>query len=777
MGNHVAEVMEGLPSARTIKPKKQGKREVNPLFSDLVKACPIAILTRINLILLSNNRGQFSGCFQMTMMLAVHAQMCSELLKVVAKVSKVFPEIEAARPRCSSGLEALCLLNNGIAKAKSLLQHCSESSALYLALTGDAILSRCKKSRNLLEQSLSQIQNMVPVMLAAKISGIIADLRSAVFWLDPSEEEAGRVLRELLHRYGSTIDSTEEATLAAVQTVSSLLHISSPKALLIEKRSIRKLLEKFGESEPSKRKILSFFLSLLNKYGKIIVKEPNHNGSSEREDLYPFERPYDLSGEVELRANYRSNAQIDMLSRPVPPLEFICPLSSRLMYDPVVIASGQTYERMWIQKWFDEGHDTCPKTNRKLNHLSFTSNTGMKDLITKWCSMHGVSIPDPEIQQTLVKSWETSMNSIASLSSSMNDLYLPLDLSNTLLGSSQGSNLYKNIGDNEKPSHQIDMEEFSRLPWDSQCIAVEDVKKLLKHNDESWSVIPSEKFIPLILGFLKDAHDLHDVEAQMTGCLLLFEFVHKNRNSISYMKEDAYDLLASFLDTEVSEQALAILEELSFDQHCGHRIAASAAFIGILNIIDSRIKELLEPALKILCNLSSNGDVDSFIIPSMFIPKLVPLFEDDNLARYCITILKNLCHNEDGRMYVAETDGCIASISKLLEKDSHDDQEHAVCVLLSLCSQRLEYCHLVMDEGVIPGLVSVSINGNKKAKAMAMELLRILKEELNARGESSRSDVSTDSSKQQKDKNPPKARGLFGKFFSKPSALAARKKK
>ncbi|KAK4426791.1 U-box domain-containing protein 5, partial [Sesamum alatum] len=725
MGNHVAEVMEGLPSARTIK---------------------------------------------------VHAQMCSELSKLVVKVSKVFPEIEAARPRCSSGLEALCLLNNGIAKAKSLLQHCSESSVLYLALTGDAILSRCKKSRNLLEQSLSQIQNMVPVMLAAKISGIIADLRSAVFWLDPSEEEAGKVLRELLHRYGSTIDSTEEAALAAIHTVSSLLHISSQKALLIEKRSIRKLLEKFGESEPSKRKILSFFLNLLNKYGKIIVKEPKHNGSSEHEDPFPFASPYDLSGEVELRANYRSNAQIDMLSRPVPPLEFVCPLSSRLMYDPVVIASGQTYERMWIQKWFDEGHDTCPKTNRKLNHLSFTSNTSMKDLITKWCSMHGVSIPDPEIQETLVKSWETSMNSIASLSSSMNDLYLPLDLSNTSLGSSQGSDLYKKIGDDVKPSHQIDMEEFSRLPWDSQCIAVEDVKRLLKHNDEPWSVIPSKKFIPLILGFLKDAHNLHDVEAQMTGCLLLFEFVHKHRNSISYMKEDAYDLLASFLDTEVSKQALAILEELSFDQHCGHRIAASGAFIGILNILDSWIQELLEPALKILCNLSSNGDVDSFIIPSMFVPKLVPLFEDSTLARYCITILKNLCDNEDGRMSIAETDGCVASISKLLEKDSHEDQEHAVSVLLSLCSQRLEHCQLVMDEGIIPGLVSVSINGNKKAKAMAMELLRILKEESNATGESSRPDVSTDSTKQQTDKNPPKSPGLLGKFFSK-SALAPRKKK
>lgn len=349
--------------------------------------------------------------------------------------------------------------------------------------------------------------------------------------MDPNTEEAGRILRELLHGYGSTVDSTEETAVAAIHTVSSLLHISSQKALLVEKRSVKRLLDRIGDSEPSKRKILLFFLKLLNKYGKIMTKEQKDNVSSEHENPLPFSRPYTLSNEVDLHADYRSNkAKIDILSRPVPPEEFICPLSLRLMYDPVVIASGLTYERMWIQKWFDEGHFTCPKTNVKLANLSFTSNTSMKDLITKWCNIHSVSVPDPKVQEAVIGSLETSSNSIVSLTSSMNDLNLPLDFSYISIDS-HGSD--QSIAPNDvKSTHEIDMpflSEFSTLSWDAQCKAVEDVKRLLKQNDESWSVIPSEKFIRLILRFLKNAHDFHDMEAQMTGCQLLLEFVQKHR--------------------------------------------------------------------------------------------------------------------------------------------------------------------------------------------------------------------------------------------------------
>ncbi|XP_075498441.1 LOW QUALITY PROTEIN: U-box domain-containing protein 5-like [Primulina tabacum] len=713
----------------------------------------------------------------------VHARMCLELLKLVIMVSKIFPEIEAARPRCTSGIEALCLLNNGIIKAKSLLQHCSESSALYLALTGDAIISRCKKSRNLLEHSLDQVQNMVPVVLAAKISGIISDLRTAAFCLDPPEEEAGKLLRELLHKYGSTADHTEEVTLSAIQTVSSLLHLTSQKALLIEKRSIRKLVDKFGETEPTKRKILLFFLNLLNKYGKLIIAELKNNSPAVTEEPFPSVGPYYFSGEVELHMNYRfDESQIKMLSRPVPPEEFICPLTSKLMYDPVVIASGQTFERMWIQKWLDDGNETCPKTKVKLAHLSLTSNSGMKDLILKWCATHNVSILDPKMQDSLVKSWETSTNSIASLSSSMNDLNLPLDFSFLPFISSHGSDpSHSKIDDGAKASHEIDVEyfaKFSSLPWESRCNAIEDFKRILENNDASWPEMPTENFVQLLFRFLRDACGFGDVNAQISGCLLLSKLVQKDRNSSLYMNEDTFVILASFLDTEVAKQALSILEVLSSCQHCGYKLAASGALLGIINILDCQILELLEPALKILGNLSSKDDLASMIWPSDFVSKLIPLLEDNTLARYCVTILKNLCHIEEIRVSIAGTERCISAISEQLEKESKEDQECAVSILLSLCSQHVLYCQLVMKEGVIPGLVHVSVNGNNKAKAMALELLRILKEEFSTSGENTGPVAVKESIEQRKDKKPlSKSGGLLGKIFSKQVAFSSKKKK
>lgn len=64
--------------------------------------------------------------------------MCTELMKLVDKVSGVIPQIEAARPR-SSGMLALSSLTSEIDKAKQLLRNCSESSKLYLVCTYEVV--------------------------------------------------------------------------------------------------------------------------------------------------------------------------------------------------------------------------------------------------------------------------------------------------------------------------------------------------------------------------------------------------------------------------------------------------------------------------------------------------------------------------------------------------------------------------------------------------------------------------------------------------------------
>lgn len=739
--------------------------------------------------------------FPPTRAVKVHSRMCTELMKLVASGTKLLPQIEAARPGGTSGIQALCLLSNTIEKAKSIIEDCCHSSKLYLAITGDVILSRCEKARKSFVQSLSQIQYVVPVMMASEISHIIFDLNGATLVLDPSEEEAGKVMKTLLQQYSSATNSIEESAIQSVQMAASRLHITSPKSILIEKRSIKKLLDKVGDSAPAKKRILLFLLNYLKKYEKSIARGNLDNAYLEHENSNLFASSREQYIEIKSRTAYiPAEAQMDMLSRAIPPEEFRCPLSSRMMYEPVIIDSGETFERMFIQKWFSEGHNTCPKTKKKLAHLSLTPNVMMKNLISRWCTAYGVTILDPFMQSEAVPLQESSLNSIASLSNSMCNLSLPTDFSSVSIGCSdtslnsessfdnmpdRGDSVFlkrKSSGDSKTSTrnannHITDSEQLQKLDsftWESQCKLVDDYKIHLNNDSETIQFASEENFVDPLTKFLEKARDLNDVKALRAGCLLLLAFVTKSRSGGQYLNEGVYVLLASFFYSELATEAVCIIEILSHYQYCRTKIAASGVISSIIQVLEVQISELYEPAIRILYNLSLDNEIQAYIVATDFLCKLVPYFEDSSLARYCITILKSLCNHEAVRVSVAETDGCIASIARMLEMDSTENQEHAVDILLSLCSQRDRYCRLVMDEGVIPSLVSISINGNERGKASAMELLRLFRDvtDNDNMQETPESDknISSDSDDNIKEHQPsPKPRGFLKKMsiFSK----------
>ncbi|KAB2074751.1 hypothetical protein ES319_A07G172300v1 [Gossypium barbadense] len=77
------------------------------------------------------------------------------------------------------------------------------------------------------------------------------------------------------------------------------------------------------------------------------------------------------------------------------PEEFKCPLSKELMRDPVILASGQTYDRPFIQKWLNAGNRTCPQTEQVLSHTILTPNHLIRDMISQWCKSQGIELPNP----------------------------------------------------------------------------------------------------------------------------------------------------------------------------------------------------------------------------------------------------------------------------------------------------------------------------------------------------------------------------------------------
>eukprot|EP00250_Pteridium_aquilinum_P019286 c24379_g1_i1 orf=2773-4053(+) len=72
------------------------------------------------------------------------------------------------------------------------------------------------------------------------------------------------------------------------------------------------------------------------------------------------------------------------------PSYFVCPISLELMNDPVTLSSGQTFDRPSIEKWLDDGHNSCPVTRLRIDPYleDPIPNHALRRMIQDWCVQH-----------------------------------------------------------------------------------------------------------------------------------------------------------------------------------------------------------------------------------------------------------------------------------------------------------------------------------------------------------------------------------------------------
>ncbi|CAA7035774.1 unnamed protein product [Microthlaspi erraticum] len=666
----------------------------------------------------------------------MHSSMCLELKKLVDRIMRIFPDIEDARPGCSSGIQTLCLLNKSLEKAKLLLQYCNESSKLYTAVTGDAILSRGVRAKKSLEQSLIEIRTMVPTVLAIKISQIVQDVRSTELSLESSEEEAGKAIRELMRRSTSSSVSSDE--IRDFHSAAIKLQLITPEAIVIERRSLKSLYTKLGECEGNKRQILKYLLCLLKKHERIICRDHKENSFSLHVNA------------AEAGCSEERNGLL--------PEQFKCPLSLTVMYDPVIISSGHTFERVWIQKWFDGGNESCPKSKTRLDDLTLNPNVAMKEQISKWCSKHGLDVQDPATKHTakeamMMHSIDYSV-SIASFGSSLCNIpdlscFSSRDFSSSFSHMSKSGYFMPmqtiksesgTVTTASSPSRSGEMVmeeplcELTNLPLDAQVKLIEDVRSRFAHNAKAFRFMSPSKFLEPLITYLKNAHERYGTTGEIVkgGLVLLLSFVSGNRKAIESLEEDVFKTLSVFLESEVvAEESLNVFEVISNHSHHGlSKIASSGALSSLLKIVESRAEHLHEQAMMTLKNLSSSSEICLEMVSLGFVEKLTSFLQQNVFSKQSIVVLRNLCNTEKGRVCVTETPGCLASISDLLDSDVSEEQENAISILLQLCVQKMEYCDIVVREGtnIYSSLLLISKNGTEEAKNGASELLRALEE-------------------------------------------------
>ncbi|CAN4088242.1 unnamed protein product [Withania somnifera] len=89
---------------------------------------------------------------------------------------------------------------------------------------------------------------------------------------------------------------------------------------------------------------------------------------------------------------YRSSSKFD---KNEPPKELICPIYGSLMFDPVVVSSGQTFERTSVQVCKDLGFKPQLPNGLNPDFSNVIPNLALRTSILSWCEKSGAEKPQP----------------------------------------------------------------------------------------------------------------------------------------------------------------------------------------------------------------------------------------------------------------------------------------------------------------------------------------------------------------------------------------------
>lgn len=183
------------------------------------------------------------------------------------------------------------------------------------------------------------------------------------------------------------------------------------------------------------------------------------------------------------------------------------------------------------------------------------------------------------------------------------------------------------------------------------------------------------------------------------------------------------------------ESATALYLNLSSLDEAKPLIASSLAVHFLVQLLHSDDTSTSKhDALYALNNLSSHPSniqplLNSGIVAGLHSLLIVSESQSHLLIEKALAVLINLASSNAGREEIVSTPGLVSSLAAILDTAELPEQEQAVSCLLILCTADEKCSQAVLQEGVIPALVSVSANGTARGRDKAQRLLKLFREQ------------------------------------------------
>lgn len=261
--------------------------------------------------------------------------------------------------------------------------------------------------------------------------------------------------------------------------------------------------------------------------------------------------------------------------------------------------------------------------------------------------------------------------------------------------------------------------------------AAKEIRRLTKTSQRCRRVL-SGAVEPLV-----DMLSCDSAESKEAALAALLNLAVKDEmNKINIISAGALEPIICFLHSEnltLQEHASAALITLSASSVNKPIISSSGAIPHLVETIREGSPQVKSDAIMVLYNLSTHQQNLSLILEEQPIPSLVEVLktckESSKTAEKCTALIESLVSFDEGRRALTCEEGGILAVVEVLESGLPQSREHAVGALLTMCeSDRSKYREPILKEGVIPGLLELTVQGTPKSQSKAQILLRLLRD-------------------------------------------------
>ncbi|KAF7151971.1 hypothetical protein RHSIM_Rhsim02G0085000 [Rhododendron simsii] len=386
------------------------------------------------------------------------------------------------------------------------------------------------------------------------------------------------------------------------------------------------------------------------------------------------------------------------------PKEFKRPMSREITGDPVVVASGQTYDRPSIAEWFRQCHKTCPNTKQDRDPVVVASGQTYNCPSIEECFRQGLKAR-PKTKQELTNSLLTRNNLLKNIIDSLLDKMMSSSLSDqkssakTLRQLTKQYPPFRDLFGNEAVSklHKpLDVPGNACLDLDLQLDIITTVFNISLPQWNKKVVAENLRVIPLLINALRTCTS----KTKSNAAAALFKLSELDSNRTLIHESGALGPLIRLVgegNSETMTDVCAATYMLCWDGANTDAHREKAVSDGAMRVISRKVKDgdFLDLLLPVLTTLSSLPSAAEEMGKMGVVACLLKIMmesgdKDSNAVKSCAAILFDIYS-----FYKQEeaANGTISSVALRPEGDSKGPEERPLGKALAAHTafQRLFY--------------------------------------------------------------------------------------